>query len=217
MQLKSKSNKGFSFLLCVIDIYSKYRWVISLKNEKGTAIINAFQKRLDESTRKPSKLWVDKGSEFYNRSMLWLGKNAIEMDSTHNPGKSVAAERFIKTLRKKICKYMTSISKNVYNDKLDDKVNKYNNTNHRATKMKPADVKSSTYIDFRKENNKEDPEFTVSNHVRTSKYKSMFAKGYVPNWSQEVFPIKTVKNTVPWTYVISDLNEKEIVGTFHKK
>ena len=74
MQLKSKFNKGFSFLLCVIDIYSKYRWVISLNDEKGTAIINAFQKRLDESTRKPSKIWVDKGSEFYNRSMLWLGK-----------------------------------------------------------------------------------------------------------------------------------------------
>ena len=112
---------------------------------------------------------------------------------------------------------MTSISKNVYIDKLDDKVNKYKNTNHRATKMKAADVKSTTYIDFHKENNKEDPEFTVSNHVRTSKYKRMFAKCYVPNWSQEVFPIKTVKNTVPWTYVISDLNGKEIVGTFHKK
>ena len=217
MQLKSKFNKGFSFLLCVIDIYSKYRWVISLKNEKGTAIINAFQKRLDESTRKPSKIWVDKGCEFYNRSMLWLGKNAIEMDSTHDPGKSVVAERFVKTLRNKICKYMTSLSKNVYIDKLDDTVTKHNNINHRTTKMKPADLKSSTYIDFRKENKKESPKFAISHHVRTSKYKSMFAKGYVPNWSQQIFPIKIVKNTAPWTYVISDLNGKEIGGTFHKK
>ena len=95
-QLISKFNKGFRFLLCVIDICSKYAWVITSKDQKGTAIPNAFQNIIDESNRKPNKICVDKGSEFYYRSMKsWLEKNDIEMYSTHNEGKYVAAERFI--------------------------------------------------------------------------------------------------------------------------
>ena len=122
MQLISKFNKGFRFLMCVIDIFSKYAWVIPLKNNKGVSIVNAFQKILKKSDRKPNKIWVDKGSEFYNNSFKkWL-KDDIEMYSIHNEGKSVVAERFIKTLKNKIYKYMTSISKNVYIDKLDDVV-----------------------------------------------------------------------------------------------
>ena len=112
---------------------------------------------------------------------------------------------------------MTSISKNVYIDKLDDIVNEYNNTKYIATKMKPIDVKNDIYIDFGKEVNDNDPKFKVWDHVRISKYKSIFAKGYTPNWSEEVFVIKKIKNTVPWTYVIDDLNGKEITGTFYQK
>ena len=92
---------------------------------------------------------------------------------------------------------MTSISKNVYVDKLDDIVNKYNNTYHSTIKMKPVDVKSNTYIDSSKEINDEDPRFKIGDIVRISKYKNIFAKGYVPNWSEKVFVIKKVKNTVP--------------------
>ena len=106
---------------------------------------------------------------------------------------------------------------NVYIDKLDGIVNKYNNTYHSTIKMKPVDVKSSTYIDSSKEINDKDPKFKVGDIVRISKYKTIFAKGYVPNWSEEVFVIKKVKNTVPWTFVTSDLKGKEIVGTFYKK
>ena len=218
MQLISKFNKWFRILLCVIDIYSKYPWVIPLKDKKGTTITNAFQKILKDSNRRPNKIWFDKGSKFYNRSMKsWLEKNDIEMYSTHNEGKSVVAERFIRTLKNKIYKYMTSISKNVYIDKLDDIVNKYNNTYHSTIKMKPVDVKSSTYIDSSKEINDKDPKFKIGDIVRISKYKNIFAKGYDPNWSEEVFVIKKVKNTVPWAYVISDLKDKEIVGTFYQK
>ena len=130
MQLISKFNKGFRFLLCVIDIYSKYAWVVPLKDKKGVSIVNAFQSILNKSNRKPNEIWVDKGSGFYNRSMkLWLEKNDIEMYSTHNEGKSVVAERFIRTIKNKIYKHMTSISKNVYIDKLDI-VNEYNNAKH---------------------------------------------------------------------------------------
>ena len=132
MELISKFNNEFKFLLCIIDIY------------------------------KPNKIWVDKGSEFYNRSIKsWLEKNDIEMYSGHNEEKSVVAERFIRTIKNKIYKYMTSISKDVYIDKLDDIVHKYNNKKHRTIKMKPFDVKDNTYIDFGKEVNDNDPEFKL--------------------------------------------------------
>ena len=111
------------------------------------------------------------------------------MYSTHIEGKSVVGERFIRTIKNKIYKYMTSISKHVYIDKLDDIVHKYNN-------------KDNTYTDFGKEFNDNDPKFKVGDYVRISKYKNIFAKGYTPNWSEEVFVIKEIKNTVPWTYVI---------------
>ena len=111
MKLINKVNKGFRFLLCVIDIYRKYAWVVPLKDKKGVSIVNAFQSILKKSNRKPNKMWVDKGSELYNRSMKsWLQKNNIEMYSAHNEGKSVVAERFIWTIKNKIYKRMTSIS-----------------------------------------------------------------------------------------------------------
>ena len=112
---------------------------------------------------------------------------------------------------------MTSVSKNVYIDKLDDEVGECSNTYHRTIKMEPVDVKDNTYIDFKKEVNDKDPKFKVGNHVRISKYKNTFSKESTPNWSEEVFVIKRVKNTVPWTYVINDLNGKEIIGTFYEK
>ena len=127
----------------------------------------------------------------------WLEKKYIEMYSTHNGGKSVVAKRFIRTLENKIYKYMTSISKNVYIDKLDDIVNKYNNTYHSTIKMKPVDVKSNTYIDSSSEINNKHPKFRIGDILRISKYKNFFAKGYTPNWSDKVFVIKRVKNTVP--------------------
>ena len=121
MQLLSKFNKGYRFLLCIIDIFSKYAWIVPLKDKKGVSIVDAFQKILDDLNRKPNKIWVDKGSEFYNNSFKkWLKDNDIEMYSIHNEGKSVVAERFIRTLKTKIYKYMTSVSKNVYIDKLND-------------------------------------------------------------------------------------------------
>ena len=218
MQLLSKYNKGIRFLLCVIDIFSKYAWVAPLKDKKGISIVKAFQSILKQSNRKPNKIWIDKGSGFCNAYFKeWLRDNNIVMYSTHNEGKSVVAERFIRTLKSKIYKYITSISKNVYIDKLDDIVDEYNNTYHTTIKMKPIDVKDNTYINTSKEINNKDPKFKVGDHVRISKYKNIFAKGYMPNWSEEVFVIKKVKKTVPWNYVINDLNGEEIIGTSYEK
>ena len=194
MQLLSKYNKGIRFLLCVIDIFSKYAWVVPLKEKKGISIVKAFQSILKQSNRKPNKIWVDKGSEFYNAYFKkWLRDNNIVVYSTHNEGKSVVAERFIKTLKSKIFKYITSISKNVYIDKLNDIVDEYNNTYHTSIKMKPADVKDNTYINADKEINNKDPKFKVGDRVRISKYKKNFAKEYMPNWSEEVSILKKLK------------------------
>ena len=153
-----------------MDLFSKYAWVVPLKDKKGVSIVNAFQGILRKSNRKPNKIWVDQGSEFYNNVFKkFLKDNDISMYSTYNEGKSVVAERFVRTLKNKIYRHMTTISKNVYFDVLDDIDNKYNNTYHKTIK-------------------------------------NAFAKGYTPNWSEEIFVVKKIKNTMPWTYIINDLN-----------
>ena len=139
------------------------------------------------------------------------------MYSIHNEGKSVIAERFIRTLNTKIYKYMTSVSKNVYIDKLDDMVDEYNNTYHRTIKMKPIDVKDNTYIDFKKEVNDKDPKFKVGDHVRISKYKNIFAKGYTPNWSEEVFVISKIKIQLHGHMLLMISMVKKLLELFMKK
>ena len=134
--------------------------------KKGVSIVDAFQKILDKSELKLNKIWVDKWSELYNNYFKkWLQDNDIEKYLIYNEGKYVVAERFSRTLKTKIYKYMTSVSKNVCIKKLDDIVNEYNNTYHRTIKMKPANVKDNTYIDFKKEVNDKDPKFKVGDHV----------------------------------------------------
>ena len=112
---------------------------------------------------------------------------------------------------------MNSTSKNVYVDKSDDIINKYNDTYHRTIKLKPIDVKDNTYINIDKEVNDKMPKFKAGDHVKISKYKNVFAKGYTRNWSEEIFVMKEIKNTVPWTNVINDLNGEQIIGTFYEK
>ena len=112
---------------------------------------------------------------------------------------------------------MTTISKNFYIDELNDKVNKYNNTVHRTIKMKPIDVMGDSDVEYNEDFNKKGPKFKVNDHVRISKYKNIFAKGYVPNWSEEVFTVNEIKNTVPWTYTINGLNGEKVIGTFYEK
>ena len=141
-----------------------------------------FKVFLKKSNRKPNKIWVDKGSELYNNSFKkWLQGKDIVMYSTHDERKSLVAERFIRTFKNKIYNHMTSISKNVYIDKLDEIVNEYNNTYHGTIKMKPVDVKDNTYINIDQEVNDKDPKLQVGDHIRISKYKKLFAKGYTPN------------------------------------
>ena len=156
--------------------------------------------------------------QFHNNSFKdFLKINNIKMYSTYNEGKSGVAERFIRTLKNKIFKHMIAISKNVYFIVLNNIVNKYNNTVHRTIKMKPIDVTDESYAKYNEDFNKKDPKFKVVDYVRISKYKNIFAKEYTPNWSEEVFVISKIKNTVLWTYVVNDLHGEVITESFYEK
>ena len=198
-------------------MFSKYAWVVPLKDKRGISIVNAFQKIISKG-RKPNKIWVDQSGEFYNKLFKrFLKINNIEMYSTYDEGKSAVPERFIRTLKNKIFKHMTAVLENVYFDVLDNILDKYNNTVHRTVKIKPINVTCDSYAEYNKDSNVTRPKFKFGDHVRISKYKNIFAKGYTPNWSEEVFVVSKIKNTVPWTYVVSDLNGEEITGSFYEK
>ena len=217
MQSLSRKNKSIKYLLCAIDLYSKYAFVIPLKDKKGISIVNTFNKIIKQSNRKPNKIWVDQGREFYNNVFeKWLSDNDINMYSTYNEGKSAVAEKFIRKLKNKLYKDMTATGKNVYYDVLADVVNKYNNTKHSTIKMKPIDVKNNkrVYID---EHNEKDSKFKVGDRVKISRYKNIFAKGYAPNWSSEIFIVNKINDTVPYTYNLKDLNDEEIIGSCYDK
>ena len=217
MQSLSRKNKGINNLLCAIDLYSKYAFVIPLKDKKGISIVHAFNKIIKQSNRKPNKIWVDQGSEFYNHVFKkWLSGNDIIMYSTFNEGKSVVAERFIRTLKNKLYKHMTATGKNVYYDVLDDIVNEYNNIKHNTIKMKPKDVGDNKRVSI-DEHNEKDSRFKVGDRVRISKFRNIFAKGYTPNWITEILIINEVNDTVPYSYNLKDLNGEEIIGSFYDK
>ena len=208
-------------------LYSKYTFVIPLKDKKGISIVNAFDKIIKQSKRKSNKIWLDQGSEFYNNVFKkWLSDNDIIMYSTYNESKSVVAERFIRTLKNKLYKHMTATGKNVYYDVLDDVVSKYNNTKHSTIKMKPKDVKNDNkrvYIDEHNEkdttksSSSERSRFKIGDRVRISKFKNIFAKVYTPNWSREIFIVNKINDPVPYTYNLKDLNDEEIIGSFYDR
>ena len=169
MQSISKYKRGINYLLCATDLFSKYAWVAPLKDKKIISIVHAFQKIILKG-RKPNKIWVDQGCEFCNKLFKkFLEINYIEMYSTYNEGKYIVAERFIRTFKNKIFKDVKAVSKNVYFDVLDDIVNKYKSTVHRAIKMKPVDVTSDSYAECSEDSNEKDAKFKVGDRVRISK------------------------------------------------
>ena len=206
----------------------KYAFVLPLKDKKGISIVTGFNKIIKQCNRrakdtsaqdvKANKIWVDQRGEFYNNIFKkWLSEKDIIMYSTYNEGKSVVAERFIRTLKNKLYKHMTATGKNVYYDALDDILNEYNNTKHSTIKIKPKDIgynNKRVYID---EHNQKDSRFKIGDRVRICKFKNIFAKGYTPNWSREIFIINKINDTVPYTYNLKDLNDEEIIGSFYAR
>ena len=139
------------------------------------------------------------------------------MYSKYNEGKSVVVERFIRTLKNKLYKHMTATSKNVYYNVLDDVVSEYHNTKHSTIKMKPIDVKDGNKRVYIDERNEKSARYNLGDRVRISKLKNIFAKGYTPNWSKEIFIVNKINDTVPYTYNLKDLNDEEIIGSFYDR
>ena len=218
MQAFSKFNRGVKYLLAVIDIFSKYGWLIPLKDETGKSVASALKTIFKE--RKPEKIWVDKGKEFYNKNV----KDLVELYSTENEEKSSVVERWIRTMKEKMWKYFTDKNTNVYLNQLSSLVKEYNNTRHSSIKMTSV-YASKKEIELRVWRNLYpkhleiydiNPKFSVGDKVRISKKKKTFEKGYTTKWTEEVFTIVEVKRTQPPTYKIADLNGEEIKGSFYE-
>ena len=218
MTALSKDNEGVNFLLLVIDIFSKYGWIVPLKDKKGETVANALKTIFKE--RKPGKLWTDKERKFYNKDV----KKLIELYSTENEEKSSIVERWIRTMKEKMWKYFTDNNTYNYMSVLPDLVEDYNNTVHSSTKFTPVDASKkeneltvwrNLYPDRYKINNLT-PKFSVGEEVRIIKKKKVFEKGYTTRWTEEIFTIKEIQNTNPITYKLSDLQGEGIRGTFYE-
>ena len=204
------------YLLAVFDVFSKYGWLIPVKDKMGKSVASALKTIFKE--RKPEKMWVDKSKEFYNKDV----KDLIELYSTENEEKSSVVERWIRTMKEKMWKYFTANSTNIYINVLSDLVKKYNNTRHSSIKMTPvkASKKENKLIVWRNlypdrlQIRDINPKFSVGDKVRISKKKKTFEKGYTTRWTEEIFTITEVLHTQPPTYKIADLNGEEIKAPF---
>jgi hypothetical protein len=219
MRQYEKQNKGYKYLLTVIDVFSKFAWAIPLKAKTGKQMIELFQNIFKE--RKPKKIWTDAGKEFINKDFKkFLADNEIELYQTYNEGKAVVIERFNRTLKEKMWRYFTETNSNKYLDILPKLLSEYNNTIHRTIKMTPIEgsqVKNEHKINYMPKVTKEKPKFKIGDRVRIYKYKKLFSKGYETNWTEEIFVVSAINNTSPITYKIKDLNGEDIVGSFYKQ
>ena len=209
MSLFFRSNKGYEYLLTVIDVYSKYGWIVPLKTKTGKEVAQAFRKLF--SNGHPSRLWTDKGTEFYNRQLKGvLEANDVMLYSTENEEKSSVVERWDRTMKNIMWKYFTANNTQKYIDVLPTMVDKYNSTYHRSIKLTPSDARNPSnyqhvynalYGNVRKSTS---PKFHVGDKVRITRKKDTFEKGFTPNWTEELFTISSVKATNPTTYTIKD-------------
>ena len=222
MQKFAKLNKGYRYLITCIDIFSKYSWVIPLKDKKGITIKNALEKIFNE--RKPKFLWTDRGTEFYNKQVQdLLNENNIKLYSTNNSEiKSAVVERFNRTFKNMMYKKFTENNNTIFYNILDELVNNYNNKYHSTIKMTP--IEGSKKINEKKikniynfEKTKKLGKFKIGDRVRISLEKNIFEKGYETNWTQEIFVIYDIKySNVPY-YYLKDLNNEKLQGTFYEQ
>ena len=222
MQKFAKLNKGYRYLLTCIDIFSKFAWVIPLKDKRGITIKNALEKIFNE--RKPKFLWTDRGTEFYNKQVQdLLNENNIKLYSTNNSEiKSAVIERFNRTFKNMMYKKFTENNNTIFYNILDELVNNYNNKYHSTIKMTP--IEGSKKVNENKikniynfEKTKKPGKFKIGDRVRLSLEKNIFEKGYETNWTQEIFEIYDIKySNVPY-YYLKDLNNEKLQGTFYEQ
>ena len=222
MSLFFRSNKGYKYLLTVIDVYSKYGWFVPLKTKTGKEVVQAFRKLFRNGH--PSRLWTDKGTEFYNRH--WKGvleANDVMLYSTENEEKSGIVERWNRTMKNIMWKYFTANSTQKYIDVLPSMVDKYNSTYHRSIKLTPSDARNPSnyqhvytvlYGNVRKYTSSK---FHVGDKVCITRKKDTFEKGFTPNLTEELFTISNVKATNPTTYTIKDQLGEPVQGSFYEQ
>ena len=222
----SKVNKGYKFLLTIIDIFSKYGWIVALKNKTGVEVAKAMESVLKQG-RAPNKIHCDRGREFYNNNFESLMKKyKIHLYSTYSNIKASICERFNRTIKEKMWKKFSLRGDYKWYDILDELVETYNSTKHRTIQMEPSNVtKENSEIlrkrydaNFQMLNKKPQKiKFKIGDKVRISKYKHIFEKGYSPNWTTEIFTVSRVKNTFPVTYELKDYQNNPIKGCFYKE
>src|SRR6266853_1973035 len=216
--------RSYRYILTVLDVFSKYAWAIPLQTKTGVEITEAFKKIFKESRRQFKKLWVDRGTEYYNKIFLkFLKDNNCEIYSTQSELKCMVAERFNRTLKEMMYKKFTELETNKWVKSLPELVNEYNNRVHRTIGMTPVDgSKKENEEQIKREvfstnftNSK--PRFHVGEYVRIYKYKNLFEKGYLGRWTKEVFKVAEVLQTEPVTYLIQDSNGEIIKGGFYQE
>uniref|UniRef100_A0A1I7XN16 Integrase catalytic domain-containing protein n=1 Tax=Heterorhabditis bacteriophora TaxID=37862 RepID=A0A1I7XN16_HETBA len=225
MQMYADENDGFRYLLTIIDCFSKYAWVVPIKKKTSSLTQDAF-KSIFSQGRKPTKIQTDNGKEFYNKEMQVFFKSLdIHHFSTYSDKKASIVERFNRTLKEKMWKIFTHNGNHKWIDILDDLLQGYNNRYHTSIKMTPEEANvvyqnlfpSKDLEDHREDQQRSTTKFKVGDTVRITKYKSIFAKGYLPNWSTEQFKISDVHHGKVVMYSLKDLADEEIKGKFYEQ
>ena len=221
MQKYARQNKGFKYILVVLDIFSRYAWARAIKDKTGLSVKNAFQDIMSDGT-KSNKLWTDKGTEFYNTVLQkFLKKNHIELYSTHNEPKAMIAERFIRTLRKMIESNYILTNSTVWYDILPQLIHEYNTKKHRSLKMTPEDAtkpeNAIKVLKLQKTGPTAPQKFKIGDNVRISVIKRIFTKEATANWSEEIFQVCEINKTHPVTYHLKDLLGEKIDGSFYNE
>jgi transposase InsO family protein len=218
----AKHNDGYRYILTCIDVLSKCAWALPLKDKKGTTLTAAFRKIFEESARKPSVLQTDQGTEFKNATFqTFLKENKIKFFTTYNEEiKASIAERFNRTLKSRMFRYFTSKETRRYVDVLPKLMAAYNSAYHRSIKMAPTSVNSANqeivwqnlYVTHRPCST---AKFSVGDKVRIAQYKRTFKKGYLPNWSLEIFTVAQIHPGCIPTYSLRDYNGEVLSGMFY--
>ena len=223
MQTIAAENDGYRYLLVCIDVFSKYVWVIPLKTKTGAALVTAFKKIL-ESGRKPQKIQTDQGTEFFNKHFKDLMKEEIQLYNTYNETKASVVERVIRTLKTRMWRYFTAKKTMRYIEVLQDLVDSYNRSKHWSIQKKPINVTQNNerevWHTLYGEREKEEPvkyKFEVGDQVRISKMKRTFEKGYLPNFSKEIFTVSQQIPRQPPVYKLKDYDQEELSGTFYNE
>lgn len=223
MSTWKEENKGYTFILTIVDVFTRWAAAVPLKSKSADVVLAALKHVVEESKRKPERLWADAGTEFVNAKMrAWMKANAIELYHTYGPHKSAIVERFNRTLKTNMWRELTATNTHDWVPLLPQLLADYNKTKHRTLGMSPNEASADpekaqlVWAEMQAdEKQTKKPAFKVGDWVRISRTKGAFEKGFDVGWSREQYKIKEVMQTIPITYHIADYNGETIKGSFY--